>query len=196
MIFRSKFIIFGFFLSSISTGAHANSCKDPLLFYPEATSIDANQEFVRILFERFHSNDPSHFIVYGQFQRSDERPLIHEIEHTERMERWRANNWEEREVFAGIEYTYLNLFRFDGVRIIDGEERQFSALKTIISVGIDGEFIRGRMPPSGKSVIGLMWEADPIYYRIDNSSCEGYIEITDEQYEMLRTCISANGCKP
>lgn len=76
------------------------------------------------------------------------------------------------------------------------ETTSFSTLETIISVAIDGQFIRGQMPPTGKPVIGVMWEPDPIYHRIDNAPCEGYVEITDEQYELLRACIGSNGCKP
>lgn len=190
---RFHLVIGCLFLSTPSV--LAMSCEEPAMLDPKLSQQDLDQIFVENLFDHLRSDDANRFIVYGQFERTDDKPLIHVIDHKERMRRWEANGWRDTETSAGIEYTYRNALSFSGFRLTGGEEQPFVADKTIISIRIDGEFILGQMPPLDRSVIGAMWEPEPVYYEIDSSPCRGYQEISEIRYRMLLGCIESNGCR-
>lgn len=172
----------------------ASSCREPIIERPDLTKQEVEKLFVKGLFQRLQGRDADQFIIFGQFEKTDDRPLIHVVEHEARMLRWVESGWKEREVSARIEYTYTNIFRCSGFRIMDGKESPFNTQNTIISISVDGEFFRGKVPLVGTPVIGLMRSANPVYFEIDNSPCAGYSEISNERYSMLLSCLQEENC--
>lgn len=78
---------------------------EPPILDPNLTDEHRNQNTIEQYYNWFLSTAENQFIVYGQFERVNEKPFTHIVEHEQRLERWNENGW-GNETSVGIKYTY------------------------------------------------------------------------------------------
>lgn len=192
---KNKFIsLFGSAVCCVwAGGAIALSCIAPEPA-TEDTPAAHQRAFLEYLSKMLNDEDPSKFLVYGQFQLESDKLWQHDVEHDARMKRREEGNWGLEEHIADIKYTYRSALSFSGYRVENGNMIPFETNSTILTIPVDGHFILGGVPPVRTDVAGLMWKDTATdYFHIDSNVCRGYFEISAEDFDLLVPCLK-DGC--
>lgn len=128
--------------------------------------------------------------------RNNDAPFFHETHveqfRTELMKRQPTNTP------ASIQYTYRKAFRFDGLRVENGEPVEFRNDNIDAQVAIISDYggILTTLPPTGRTVYGIL-HTNPVTegHGITSWICPSYFEIQPDQLQDLIACYRSGQCR-
>lgn len=181
--------------------ARAWSCTFPeVLLFPADEPVPSEEEMLRLrsieLSKLVQASQETDLVVFGKFSKNEASPFLHE----QQLENIRALYWppsKNIQMPAQIEYTYFDVYRFEGHQILNGELVPFADEGIDIRISIFAEYggLADALPPTSQDVIGVL---RPSLRRnkleIDASPCPTYIPIGSSQLANLLACINDGEC--